>query len=295
MTDIRILEGFPNQHLFRLARTVLNRWVSHPLLQSLMPTDIGWFPHARYHYCDRPTGAPANILIFCVEGEGWFILDGVKRPIYTNEALFISQGTPHTYGSSDHTPWSIHWAHFIGLEAHFYVGLVPEDEHKLVVDEQCRIRVVQLFQQCYRVLMEGFVLNRMIHAAKIIQHLFGELLYNNPSFSPSLRLSRFRNIEPTLGYLRQNIDSSLALADMANHAGLSKSHFSRIFKDQTGYAPMDYFIHLKVQKAVSLLMLTDLSVREIATTVGYEDPYYFSRLFKKVTGASPSAIRNEPR
>lgn len=135
----------------------------------------------------------------------------------------------------------------------------------------------------------------MIHAAKIIQHLFGELLYNNPSFSPSLRLSRFRNIEPTLGYLRQNIDSSLALADMANHAGLSKSHFSRIFKDQTGYAPMDYFIHLKVQKAVSLLMLTDLSVREIATTVGYEDPYYFSRLFKKVTGASPSAIRNEPR
>lgn len=85
----------------------------------------------------------------------------------------------------------------------------------------------------------------------------------------------------------------IMLDDMANHAGLSKSHFSRIFRDQTGYSPVEYFIHLKVQKALSLLVLTKLPVQEIARMVGYADPYYFSRLFKKIVGVSPTASRLE--
>ena len=56
---------------------------------------------------------------------------------------------------------------------------------------------------------------------------------------------------------------------------------------------MDYFIHLKVQKASSLLLLSRMTIREIALIVGYEDPYYFSRLFKKVVGISPTAVRQE--
>ena len=294
MNSIRILEGFANQHLFRLPRPVLERWGNHPLLQSIMPTDIGWFPHARYHYCQRSAGAPEHILIFCVDGEGWVEVDGVNRPIYTNQAFFLPQHVPHVYGSSVHAPWSIHWTHFVGTESGVYVNQVPEDDHRLLVDEACRVRLEHLFQQCYEGLREGFVLNRLIHAAKILHHLFGELFYNNLAFSPHQRTNRFRSIEPTLHFLRQHIDQPLTLTEMANHAGLSKPHFSRIFKNQTGYAPMDYFIHLKLQKASSLLILTEMTVREIAWMVGYGDPYYFSRLFKKVVGVSPSVIRNQP-
>ena len=294
MSSIHILEGFPNQHLFRLPRPVLERWHSHPLLQSLMPTDVGWFPNARYHYCTRPEGVSENILIFCAEGEGWFEMDGVTWPVSKNQAFFIPQHVPHTYGSSVNSPWSIHWVHFIGIEGSFYVKQVPEEDQRLMVDEQCRLRLEALFQQCYKGLLEGFALNRLIHAAKILHHLLGELLYNNPSFSPFQRSNRFRSIEPTLRYLRQNIDKPLTLDDLARHSGLSKPHFSRIFKNQTGYSPMDYFIHMKIQKASSMLVLTEMTVREIALTVGYEDPYYFSRLFKKVIGLSPSAVRDQP-
>ena len=294
MNSIRILEGFANQHLFRLPRPVLDRWRSHPLLQSLMPTDVGWFPQARYHYCERPEGIPEHILIFCVAGEGWFELDGITRPICANQAVFIPQNMPHAYGSSVDAPWSIHWMHFVGVEGSFYVSQVPEDDHRLMVDEQCGLRLQALFQQCYEGLKEGFVLNRLIHAAKILHHLLGELLYNNPAFSPFQRTNRFRSIEPTLRYLRQNINHSLTLDDIANHANLSKPHFSRIFKNQTGYSPMDYFIHMKIQRASSMLILTDKTVREIALAVGYDDPYYFSRLFKKVIGQSPSAVRDQP-
>jgi AraC-like DNA-binding protein len=293
MSTIRILEGFANQHLFRLSYPIRKRWGNHPLLQSMMPVDIGWFPQAQYHYCERPQGALEHILIFCVAGEGWFEIDGIRQPIYANEALFIRQNVSHIYGSSEHFPWSIHWTHFVGNEGNFFMSQVPEDEHKVLVESQCRVRVEELFQQCYDLLMEGFLEKRLIHAAQILGHLLSELFYNNPAFLPAQRTNQFRDIEPTLNYLRQNTDKPLTLADMAAYADISIPHFSRVFKSQTGYSPMDYFIHLKVQKASSMLLLTRMTIREIALMVGYDDPYYFSRIFKKVVGAPPTAIRQE--
>ena len=295
MKQVRILEGFPNQHLFRLPRPVLDRLGNHPLLQSLVPTDVGWFPQAQFHYCARPEGSAEHILIFCVAGEGWVNIDGVTQPVYANDAIFIRQSVPHIYGSGDNSPWSIHWAHFSGNAGDFFMSQMPDDDHKLLVEKECRRRVEQLFQQSHNLLTEGFLQQRLIHAAQILHHLLSELLYNNPAFSPSQRTNRFRSVEPTLHYLRQNVDKPLTLNDMADHAGLSQPHFSRLFKKQTGYAPKDYFIHLKLQEASSMLLLSKMTVREIAALVGYDDPYYFSRIFKKTVGISPTALRHETR
>lgn len=294
MQSIRILEGFLNQQLYRLPQPVLDKWGNHPLLQSLVPTDVGWFPSAQYHYCERKKGLPASILILCVDGEGWFrINDGPTQKLIANEALFIPADAPHVYGSSEHAPWSIHWIHLAGLESHGYATQIQKGKFKLRVDDESSKRAVQLFRQCYDILAEGFVLNRLIYAAKISHNLLGELFFNNPAFSAYQRSNRLHSIEPTLNYLRQNIADRFSLTEMAQHANLSVPHFSRLFKEQTGYAPVDYFIHLKLQKASSLLNLTDMPVREIAASVGYNDPYYFSRLFKKVIGKSPTAARNQ--
>ncbi|MCB0146332.1 MAG: helix-turn-helix transcriptional regulator, partial [Caldilineaceae bacterium] len=150
-------------------------------------------------------------------------------------------------------------------------------------------------RECYDVFVGGFVLTRLIYSAKLLHRMLGELFFNNSAFSAGARSSRFHSIESSLIFLRANIDRSLSLAEMAAHAGLSESHFSRIFKEQTGHAPLDYFILLKMQHASTLLALTSLPVREVATQVGYGDPYYFSRLFKKVLGVSPRAYRDAPK
>ena len=64
--SIRLREGFRDQILYVIPRPVLERNAGHPLLHSLMLTDIGWYPQARYHYCERAEGAPEHILILCV-------------------------------------------------------------------------------------------------------------------------------------------------------------------------------------------------------------------------------------
>ena len=82
---------------------------------------------------------------------------------------------------------------------------------------------------------------------------------------------------------------------MADHAQLSKSHFARLFKEQTNYSPVEYFIRLKLQRACMQLALTRKTIREISYNLGYTDPYYFSRIFKKIIGKSPSQFRADPQ
>jgi AraC-like DNA-binding protein len=76
---------------------------------------------------------------------------------------------------------------------------------------------------------------------------------------------------------------------------LSASYFSTIFKKATGMPPMDYFIQLKMQKACQLLYLENMKVKDVAEAIGYEDPFYFSRQFKKHMKISPVLYKEASR
>src|SRR5690554_5362823 len=167
---------------------------------------------------------------------------------------------------------------------------LPEGQYKLPVDPEATERLCELFSESYAAFAASFVLERMIYATQTLHHLLALLLFNNRAFSPAL-MNNLHSLDSTLAYLHQNIHHALSLAEMAEHARLSVSHFSRLFKKQTGYSPMNYFIHLKMQHACMLLS-TRMSVREIAHALGYVDPYYFSHSFKKVVGMSPVNYRH---
>jgi AraC-like DNA-binding protein len=294
MPPIRIREGFQGQKQWVIPKATLDRWSTHPMLGPLIPTDIGWYPTAKYHYREREQGADEHILIFCTEGEGWYEIGGQHEMVQPNEALLIPRGTPHIYGASDEFPWSIQWVHFYGTEADFFMLQLPLGEYKLLVDPECAATIDRLFRECYHSFVGGFIMHRLVYCAQVLRHLLGCLFFNNNHFSPGQRTSRFHSIEPTLAFLHQNMGRNLTLKEMAVHAGLSSSHFSFLFKQQTGYSPMDYFIHLKMQHACTLLSLTRKTIHEIAYEIGYDDPYYFSRIFKKVMGISPRQYRESP-
>ncbi len=98
-------------------------------------------------------------------------------------------------------------------------------------------------------------------------------------------------IAQTIAYMRDNLTTSLQVADLAALAKVSASHYFSLFKRRTGSAPMDYFIRLKMQRACHLLDTTSLQVKEVAAALGYDDQFYFSRLFKSVNEVSPREYR----
>jgi transcriptional regulator GlxA family with amidase domain len=91
--------------------------------------------------------------------------------------------------------------------------------------------------------------------------------------------------------MMEHLNQSLPVARLAALANMSPSHYTALFKRRTGCAPIDFFIRLRMQHAREMLMGTSLNVKEVAAALGYEDPFYFSRVFKSVNQLAPSDYR----
>ena len=100
-----------------------------------------------------------------------------------------------------------------------------------------------------------------------------------------------RKIEQSIAYMMEHLNKPLQVATLAATANVSASHFFVLFKRYTGCPPIDYFIHLRMHRACELLNSSSLHVKEVAAALGYDDPFYFSRVFKSVNRIAPSEYR----
>ena len=113
----------------------------------------------------------------------------------------------------------------------------------------------------------------------------------NGSRAESCESEPVRKIEESIAYMLRHLDEPLQVATLAARAGISPSHYFALFKRQIGCAPIDCFIRLRMQRACRLLDGTGLSIKEVAAALGYDDPFYFSRIFKSVNRVAPSEYR----
>lgn len=101
-------------------------------------------------------------------------------------------------------------------------------------------------------------------------------------------------VQQTVDYMADHLAERLNVNQLATCAHVSPSHFFAAFKRQTGYPPIDFLIHLRMFRSCLLLDHTPLTVKEIAAMLGYDDAFYFSRLFKLVSRVSPRDYRHTP-
>ena len=94
-------------------------------------------------------------------------------------------------------------------------------------------------------------------------------------------------IEEAIHYIRKHINETIELGVLAEKSGLSKDHFIRLFKKETGDTPLRYIIRKKIEKAQLILITDDMSIKNVALNLAFEDYSYFNRLFKKITGVTP--------
>jgi AraC-like DNA-binding protein len=125
---------------------------------------------------------------------------------------------------------------------------------------------------------------RGVHAAHVAS-------FNAERLQASALPDNDQKIDQSIAYMSNHLNEPLNVAKLASVANISSSHFFVVFKRRTGQAPIDYFIHLRMGQARRLLEETAMSVKDVASTLGYEDPFYFSRLFKSVNRLSPTDYR----
>lgn len=129
-----------------------------------------------------------------------------------------------------------------------------------------------------------------VFASQVMRQLLGRLILLQPTSGQDAKKQAY--VERATSYMAQHLEAALTLDELAHAVHLSRPHFVHIFKEVTGATPIDYYTRLKIQRACQYLDLTDLSIKEVARNVGIHDPYYFSRLFRKMMKQSPSDYRN---
>lgn len=98
-------------------------------------------------------------------------------------------------------------------------------------------------------------------------------------------------VDESRKFMERHLHEPLKVPRLASQAGVSTSQFFKLFKENTGSAPVVYFTRLKLKYACNWLTTTHWSVKEIAVKLGYVDPLYFSRVFRTVMGTGPKAYR----
>lgn len=278
--------------MFVIPRPVLLEASRHPLVRSVFPTDIGWFPSAAHHYRERAEGAGQDHLMMCVGGHGYVVIDGQEAHLKAGEFLLIPRNTRHTYWAADDDPWSIYWVHFLGEDAGYYIDRNPRFGQPVPIDATARRQAERLFRDCLDALYEGYGLPTLIYAAQSVQHILSLLLYRNQALPMDQRKRHRRpSLDSVVEFMQINLRESLRLEDFAKQVGMSVSHFSELFRAQTGQSPMAYFTSIRIRYGCRLLDLSGQTVKSVAVECGYRDPYYFSRVFKKVMGLSPEKYR----
>ena len=283
-------DGFPGQISFVIPDRILSLVKNNPLIADLFITDIGYYPQARFHFRERPAGSRQLILIYCVEGQGEIRLKETTHLVSADHYFIIPAGMWHSYHSDEQNPWSIYWIHFSGLKSSSYARfagqLVPIERGKTsrISDR------IDLFSEIFRNLDRGFSVETLEYVNLCLPHLLASFTH----------LSQFRLIKESgekdpvaqsINFMLEQLTKKMKLDEIATETGLSASHFSRLFQNRTGHSPIDYFIQLKIQRACRLLDNSGWMIADVAREMGFDDQFYFSRVFRKVMGMSPGEYR----
>lgn len=273
-----------------IPKTVLKaRVLNNALLQGLYIASLGYYPQARGHYTYRKKGLPENFLFYCVDGKGWFKLNGERFEVSPNEFFILPQNKEHAYGSHETEPWTIYWVHFGGTALADFNAMQIVNDHFRPAHIKTSDSIVALFHKIYQTLESGYSTDNLLFSNLCFTHFLTLFLYNAKHFDSSI--TKTDVVSNAIRYMQENVSANLSLQDLCAHFHYSPSRFSSLFKQRTGYSPIDYFIQLKMQKASQLLDFTDQSIKDIAGSFGFDDPYYFSRRFRKTIGMSPKKYR----
>lgn len=258
------------------------------LSSGLYPLAFGYYEHAAGHQIER-NKHDDHLIIYCADGKGHVEVDGKILHLQAQEFLILPKGIKHKYWADQQQPWSIYWVHMLG---HLFdafmdnIGLTNKPIILPVVDSS---KIEEEFQQLLQTREHSFQFNYYLLASNLIKKLLSLILSQSIS-EPKLKTKELDIAKFDL-YLKENISRTLTLEDMAKACGLSKFYFAKKFQQNTGISPGRYYLEKKIQQACLLLDSTEMTIKQSANRLGYEDPYYFSRLFKKVMGLSPKQYR----
>ncbi|MGK0270876.1 MAG: AraC family transcriptional regulator of arabinose operon [Cocleimonas sp.] len=289
---VKIEQGFPGQRLVVIPPNIVEIATQDSVCAKLFPTHIGMFQKAIGHYVSRESGVDEIILIGCLVGEGSCHFNHKEWYLKPGNLIAIPANTQHKYKTSDNNPWTIFWIHFKGEMVKDYLQALKINAEEPMINIANISSVIDAFEDIYQHTESGYTNTALFCLSTSFMRFFGVCRLHQRALKTNQQGVEER-IKKSVVVMQQNIGRHMRLDELAAISGWSPTHYSALFKNQMNTAPIEFFTRLKMQIACNKLKLTREPIQNIATSLGYKDALYFSRLFKRQNNLSPQNYRRE--
>ncbi len=245
-------------------------------------------------------------LVLILAGKGTLDIKSEASSFAAGDLLFIPPFTPHSFTcrekiehvavhfdlAAQFPPFAANLARRPAYKVRLAQGLILPQLYKTQPTDSIRswlLGLVPLFTQ-------GDPLSRL-RAEALLLNVLTTLLQSagakngKPKGDESINHTLYARIERAVDYIETHFAESIKPTDLARAAGMSVSHFNRLFHRWAAQSPGQFVLNRRVQEARKLLGDVNLSVKEVAVRCGFEDPYYFSKVFRRIDGLPPSHFR----
>lgn len=224
-------------------------------------------------------------LIYLINGSGYYITDNGVKSAKAGSIIIYRPDQHQNYYYKASEKVELYWIHFTGGFAESLLkelGFADENIHQVGIHKEC----IEFF--------ESVIHELQIKKLHFQQLCTGYLLQLLSSFSRYKNLERTagkNNLEKAIKAMNEEFQQGHPMEYYAEKSNLSLFQFTRNFKKSTRYSPAKYIEKIRITKAKELLSDSSLSISDISDIVGYRDPFYFSKVFKKITCITPSEFR----
>lgn len=238
----------------------------------------------------RPKGRLDYQLLYVVSGKAHFYFKGKERIVSAGHMVLYKPRQEQKYDYFCEDKPEVYWIHFTGSDVKNILRKyeIPMDDP--VFASGASATYAYLFKEIINEIQTGKVgfeelITMYLHQIFLLVQRFRQ--EKNPTVNSYLQ----EEMEFARRYFNEHYNEPISIEKYAQSRGMSVSWFQKNFKQFMNHSPTQYILTIRVKNAASLLETTDYSMAEIAAIVGYDDPLYFSRLFHKLKGMSPSQYR----
>lgn len=262
-----------------------------------MPLIVGSCGHYRFHGEDvfhtrRPEGRQDYQLLYIASGRAYFTVCGEEKLLQAGNMVLYRPGESQDYVYYGEDLPEIYWVHFTGSRVREI--LESYGIYKPMFASGTAVVYGQLFYQMITELQRSRIGYEEV-LEMCLRQIFVQIRRSGETDPVAKEFAIQEEMSQALEYFHRHYMENISIAGYAQSRSMSVSWFLRCFKQHTQQSPMQYITSLRINNAVNLLMNTNCNVTQIAAMVGYENPLYFSRIFRKVKGVSPSQYRKNNR
>ncbi len=240
----------------------------------------------------RPRGRLDFQLLYVASGKTHFFFNGVEKIVTAGHMVIYRPKEEQKYRYYGIDQPEVFWVHFTGNNVKNIMRQYHIADSFQVIYTGTSLEYKRIFTQMIQELQMQKE-NYEEFLVLLLRQIF-ILIQRRIDSRPQIKNSFLeKEIEAAISYFHEHYNTMMNIEDYAASRGMSTSWFIRSFKEYIGVTPMQYVLSIRITIAQNLLETTEYNITEISSIVGYENPLYFSRLFKKQSGISPSAFRKQ--